>query len=423
MSLHSSLQPDARKTTESRDGASPGEPNDSTSAAHKNLTQVAKQLAAYGGGEVSLDLALDLILNEVVAEARDATGAGGAAIALARDGEMVCRATTGGNAPDLGVRVGTGSGLSGACLRTGQIQECSDTETDARVSAEACRRLGVRSMMIAPLVNGQGTFGILEVFSAQPHAFGTSARQTLDRLARHVAESTAQKERELQVAAEPAVRRENATAEKKQEENAEPVFGEPTFGESAAPGPGNSWNAILIALVIAAAVLLAVAVGFHFVSRQARDGQAREGAVKAAVPAEKPQTPAGTAADAKTATPPAVAHGVEPGGLIVTENGRVIFHQPPSASSTLEAPRVIRRVEPEYPQAARTQQIQGDVVLDVTVLEDGSVGEIEIVKGDALLAEAAVRAVKQWQFQAATADGKPGESQTRITVKFTLPAS
>ena len=93
-----------------------------------NVTEVARTLAAHGGGVASLDLALDLVLNEVVEQARLATGATGAAIALARASEMVCRATAGADAPDLGVRLETTSGLSGACLQTGEIQQCGDTD-------------------------------------------------------------------------------------------------------------------------------------------------------------------------------------------------------------------------------------------------------------------------------------------------------
>ena len=83
-----------------------------------DVVEVARTLAAHGGGAASFDLALDLVLNEVVEQARLQTGATGAAIALTRAGEMVCRATTGADAPDLGVRLETKSGLSGACLQT-----------------------------------------------------------------------------------------------------------------------------------------------------------------------------------------------------------------------------------------------------------------------------------------------------------------
>src|SRR6516164_9685909 len=60
-----------------------------------DVNEVARTLAAYGGGTVSVDLAFDLILNEVVEQARNASRATGAAVALFRDGELVCRATSG----------------------------------------------------------------------------------------------------------------------------------------------------------------------------------------------------------------------------------------------------------------------------------------------------------------------------------------
>src|SRR2546430_8945880 len=62
-----------------------------------HLAELAATLASHGGGTHSADLALDLMLNEIVEQARLATTATGAAIALVRGDEMVCRATTGAN--------------------------------------------------------------------------------------------------------------------------------------------------------------------------------------------------------------------------------------------------------------------------------------------------------------------------------------
>src|ERR1700688_4345718 len=148
---------------------SPGAVGEGFSA--REVTDVFRTIAANGGGETSFDLAMDLVLHQVVEQARQETGATGAAIALERVGEMVCRATTGADAPDLGVRLETTSGLSGACLQTGKIQQCGDTETDPRVNAEVSRRLGVKSMLVLPLGYGKAPFGILEVFSSRPNAF------------------------------------------------------------------------------------------------------------------------------------------------------------------------------------------------------------------------------------------------------------
>src|SRR6201997_1762417 len=139
-------------------------------------------LAANGGGEASENLALDLVLNQIVEQACLATGATGSAIALTRDGEMVCRATTGRTAPDLGVRLDN-AGFSAECLRVGTLQRCDDTETDPRVDATACRLLGVRSILVVPLWYWGEFMGIFEIFSPRPNAFGERDEQTLQALA------------------------------------------------------------------------------------------------------------------------------------------------------------------------------------------------------------------------------------------------
>jgi hypothetical protein len=154
---------------------------------------LTRTLAASGGGDLAQDLALDLVLNQIVEQACLATGATGAAIALTRDGEMVCRATTGRNAPDLGVRLDN-AGFSTECLRIGTLQRCDDTETDPRVDATACRLLGVRSILVVPLWYWGEFMGIFEIFSPRSNAFGERDEQTLQALAyrivRHAKQAT-----------------------------------------------------------------------------------------------------------------------------------------------------------------------------------------------------------------------------------------
>lgn len=82
---------------------------------------------------------------------------------------------------------------------------------------------------------------------------------------------------------------------------------------------------------------------------------------------------------------------------------------------------LIHRVEPEYPEEARKQQIQGPVALDVHINQDGAVQQLKVLSGDSLLAQAAIDAVKQWRFQPHTVNGHAVEMQTRITLNFKLP--
>src|ERR1051325_4874408 len=123
MTLRPSLRPDVPNDVPSQEEGASNHRNGSLGPGLlEEITQVARTLSDAGGGDLSLDLALDIVLNDTVEQAREATRATGAAIALAREGEMICRATT-GNAPNLGTRVDTSSGLSAACLQTATIQQ------------------------------------------------------------------------------------------------------------------------------------------------------------------------------------------------------------------------------------------------------------------------------------------------------------
>jgi GAF domain-containing protein len=103
--------------------------------------------------------------------AQAVTGASGSAIGLRWGADIVCSARAGRTAPDLGVRLRDDAGLSGACARRGEILCCDDTENDPAVDRASCCRLGVRSILVAPLRHLRKTLGIFEVLSSEPHAF------------------------------------------------------------------------------------------------------------------------------------------------------------------------------------------------------------------------------------------------------------
>jgi N-acetylmuramoyl-L-alanine amidase/putative methionine-R-sulfoxide reductase with GAF domain len=114
---------------------------------------------------------LDEVLQLVAERAVAITGADGLAIALAENEEIVLRAAAGTVRPDPGTRIDRTSAFSGACFRTAQIINCDDTETDTRVNLEACRKMGVRSMVAVPLCGRRRVIGVLEAFSSWPFAF------------------------------------------------------------------------------------------------------------------------------------------------------------------------------------------------------------------------------------------------------------
>jgi TonB family protein len=155
-----------------------------------DVAELAARFAAHGGGkvsaEMSAELALQVVLNEIVEQACLATGATGAAVLFEWNGEMECRATFGTNAPELGARLDSESGLTVECVRTHQVQHCDDAQADPRANVEASHQLGTRSVMVFPLLRNGSIAGVLEVFSSRPAAFGERDERTLEALAKRV---------------------------------------------------------------------------------------------------------------------------------------------------------------------------------------------------------------------------------------------
>ncbi len=134
----------------------------------------------------------DETLRRIAEAALSATSAAGAALALRKDGVVVCLARAGEMAPPLGSRLDDQSGMSGECLRTGQTLRCEDTETDGRVDVSACRALGLRALAVVPIKYGEQVVGILEVFSPRPATFTERHMDVLRQLAELVLEDSDQ---------------------------------------------------------------------------------------------------------------------------------------------------------------------------------------------------------------------------------------
>ena len=128
----------------------------------------------------------DRVFALVVESAATLTGATGSAIALAEGGKFVCRASYGSAAPPLGTRLDPSSGLSGLCVRTGNLLHCDDAERDPRVDSELTRQTGIRSISVVPLIKDGKLVGIFEVFSTRAHAFEKKQTETLQRMAKLV---------------------------------------------------------------------------------------------------------------------------------------------------------------------------------------------------------------------------------------------
>ena len=131
----------------------------------------------------SLGSDLNSALRVISERARTLLRGTGAAIGLIDRGPMMCRASVGTGGPPLGTHVDVDSGLSGECVRTGKPLRCDDAENDSRVETEACRHLGIRSIVAAPIRYQREVVGLMEVFSPHSFAFDEGDLAVLERLA------------------------------------------------------------------------------------------------------------------------------------------------------------------------------------------------------------------------------------------------
>ena len=82
--------------------------------------------------------------------------------------------------------------------------------------------------------------------------------------------------------------------------------------------------------------------------------------------------------------------------------------------------QVVSRVDPSYPLLAKQMKVQGAVILEALISKNGSIQDIQVLSGPAILSEAAREAVKQWHFKPYYQSGRPVETEARITVNFTI---
>ncbi|WP_038173250.1 sensor domain-containing diguanylate cyclase [Vibrio pacinii] len=150
---------------------------------HEKLIQVINIQSEI----VKLGLDLGMIMQFVVERTLSLVDSDGAVIELAEQDAMVYRAASGIAAKSLGLRLSIGSSLSGMCITSGEILTCPDSEMDTRVDKAACRKMGIRAMVVLPLTYQGKTIGVLKAASSQAHKFTQPDIFLLDKLAIMVA--------------------------------------------------------------------------------------------------------------------------------------------------------------------------------------------------------------------------------------------
>jgi TonB family protein len=323
---------------------------------------------------------------------RLATNESAAAIAPLRDEEMACRARLGESAPELDVRWNLHPRMSGDYVQISGAQGCDDAEStprpgeeprtaadgmDARFAAFRVRPLEVEAAQFPPrdpwvpwLVNVVLALALLLLWMLGRVAW----RETADRQGPAVAGSVSRA-----------------------------VEARPTLLVTATPDP-------------------------------ARPEENRRAELSPPPPIDaetrSPQTPSDTLViyqGRRVIFPRKASANVGPSSPRSGETnpsptpGEPVAMDPVSDSPGKANTRLLQQVEPEYPEAARQQHIQGRVVLEAEVDKDGAVRQLSVISGNSMLTAAASDAVRQWRFTPFVQNGHVVQFQTQIKVHFVLP--
>ena len=272
------------------------------------------------------------------------------------------------------------------------------------------------------MLNERKMFGLFAIFSSRPEAFGDSDIRTLETFARQVI--SINRAAELSTPAHPDDPSGLDTTDHASSVSSRQCA---TEAEGAHFQLGNSLS--LAILAIGLALLLGWMLGRVTERATAEKYQKR---VPVQVTTKRDAVPPQPEPTRRVDLSPSSASS--PFALVVYQGTKVIFRLESSqVSSELPAtnpaplsPRkarvqVLQRVEPEYPEGAKQQHIQGAVVLDAKVGEDGIVRQLGVISGNSTLATAASDAVLKWRFKPLVKDGRAIPFQTRITVNFVLP--
>jgi TonB family protein len=114
--------------------------------------------------------------------------------------------------------------------------------------------------------------------------------------------------------------------------------------------------------------------------------------------------------------PPAAVAGAPPATLQP-------LNTPPDTvrvGGDIKEPKKIKHVAPVYPDLAQASKVQGVVILEVLVDQNGAVADARVLRSVALLDQAAVDAVMQWRFTPTLLNGNPVSVVMTVTVNFTL---
>lgn len=133
--------------------------------------------------------------------------------------------------------------------------------------------------------------------------------------------------------------------------------------------------------------------------------------VTPATPQKQPSVPANTES---TQLPPPPVTQTPPSTAVQT------IPETPHRPIAVANPNVLHKVTAVYPEFARRTRLSGMVKLQVIIATDGSVRQVTVLSGNAVLSPAAVNAVKQWRYEPVLLSGQPVEASTVVQFDFKM---
>ena len=122
------------------------------------------------------------VVDVVTHRAQELTRSSGAVVEILDGDKLIYWSASGSAVAQLGAHVRVDASISGLCVKTGRVLRCDDSENDPRVDLEACRRLGLRSALVAPLPYGDTIIGVLKVIAPAANAYNAEDVRTLELL-------------------------------------------------------------------------------------------------------------------------------------------------------------------------------------------------------------------------------------------------
>jgi len=186
------------------------------------------------------------------------------------------------------------------------------------------------------------------------------------------------------------------------DESPKPMPAEPVIQPPPAPAPEPEPAKVIVAPV-------------ETVASNDRD---REGAIEHATDgpdSHGPGTGGGVGPGQGTGNGGGLGSGIDDGEGGGTGGG------PYRPGSGIAPPRLLREIKAEYTEDARRRNVTGDVLLEIVIRRDGTVGTIRVLHGlGAGLDERAIYAVRQWRFDPARRKGIPVDVLVEVAVEFSL---